>query len=179
MRGIGYLRLVAGVLALWLAAASGTARAELRDGLAVAYGAPAAPPLQLRDLSAARVRLADYRGRVVLVNFWATWCPPCIEELPGIARLWDALNPQGLEVLAVNLGEEAARVQRFLDGFEPTLRFPVLLDSDGEAFQTWNARGLPKTYVVDKTGRVRYTAEGGRRMDSAHIMGLLRDLMSR
>ena len=88
----------------------------------------------------------------MVVNFWATWCPPCIEELPSIQRLWEDTRGAGLEVLAVNVGEPTERIDAFLRRFEPRLDFPVLLDPDGKAFQVWGIRGLPKTFVVDKQG---------------------------
>ena len=93
-------------------------------------------------------------------------------------KLWEETRDQGLDVLAVNVGEPADRIQQFLNEFEPELAFPILLDPDGEAFQAWGVRGLPKTYIVNKRGQVIYEAEGGRNMNSEHIRERLRALIN-
>jgi thiol-disulfide isomerase/thioredoxin len=151
----------------------------LSDGLSVTYKSPPAPRLALQGLDEKTYDLADYRGRVVVVNFWATWCPPCIEEMPTLQRMWEKLSPSGLELFAVNLGEKRETITAFLVRFEPQLTFPILLDQTGEAFEAWRIRGLPKTYVIGKQGRVIYEAEGGRDMDSEHIRGLLKALIDK
>ena len=148
------------------------------DGFSVTYKSPAAPQLLLKSLDGGEYDLSTAKGRVVVVNFWATWCPPCIEELPTMQKLWEETRDQGLDVLAVNVGEPADRIQQFLNEFEPELTFPILLDPDGEAFQAWGVRGLPKTYVVNKRGQVIYEAEGGRNMNSEHIRERLRTLIN-
>lgn len=156
---------------------SATTHAELRDGLGVAYGSPPAPALELKGIDGKHYDLKDFHGRVVVVNYWATWCLPCIEEMPAIQRMWDKLSPAGLEVLAVNAGEREETIQKFLDTFNPALRFPILIDKTSEAFEAWGVRGLPVTFVVGKGGRIIYSAEGGRKMDSDHILERLRRLI--
>lgn len=104
--------------------------------------------------------LRDFRGRVVLVNFWATWCEPCRDEMPAIARLREHLKGQPFEVLTVNFGESGAKVRAFLD--REKLDVPVLLDPDKDAAGRWNAKGLPMTFLVDARGRVRYWVFGER-----------------
>ena len=150
---------------------------SLGHGLTVTYRSPPAPRLHLESLADDRIDLTRMADRVVVVNFWATWCPPCIEELPSMQRLWERTHADGLEVLAVNVGEPADRIRAFLADFEPTLAFPILLDPEGEAFRDWRVRGLPKTFIVNKRGRIIYEAEGGRDMDSEHIRERLRTLM--
>ena len=164
-------------LGLMLMLAAPVRGQDLRDGLSVAYGTPPAPSLVLEDIDGRRHRLSDLRGQVVVVNFWATWCPPCIAEMPAIQRMYDALRDHGLAVLAVNAGQSAEAIRRFVTDFEPTLTFPLLRDADGDAFAQWGVRGLPQTFVVDGAGRLAYRAEGARRMDSPHIMGRLRALL--
>ncbi len=149
----------------------------LHGGFSVAYKSPAAPHLRLKSVDGREFDLSTLKGRVVVVNFWATWCPPCIEEMPTIQNLWDDTHGNGLDVLAVNVGEPVDVIQAFLDDFEPKLTFPILLDSHGEAFQTWKVRGLPKSFVVNKRGQIIYEAEGGRDMNSEHIRGRLQALM--
>lgn len=169
MAGRGLLAVAGGVLLLALAA-----RGHAQDDrLEVVDPRPAVPELRLRGIDGGVHDLAALRGRVVLVNFWATWCPPCIEELPSLQRLWDAWRRHGLEVLAVNVGEEARDVETFLAGFRPALAFPVLLDEDGDAFGAWRVFGLPTTFVVDRQGRLAYHAAGPRAMDSEPIRAQL------
>ena len=86
---------------------------ELGYGLTPVYGTPDAPPMELLDLAGKRHRLFDYRGSVVLINFWATWCPPCIQELPTLERLKDELEGEPFQVLAVNLGEDEDTIKAF------------------------------------------------------------------
>ncbi len=154
-----------------------TTHTQLRDGLGVAYGSPPAPALELQGLDGKHYRLKDFRGRVVVINYWATWCLPCIEEMPAIQRMWEQLNPAELEVLAVNAGEREETIERFLGEFEPALRFPILIDKTSETFEAWGVMGLPATFVVDKEGDIIYSAEGGRQMDSDHVLELLRRLI--
>ena len=160
----GCPRLATLLVALWLPLAAGAAGASAT--LAPAPDAPPAPPLVLTDLTGQSHDLAAMRGQVVLVNFWATWCPPCRAEMPAIGRLRDALHERGFEVLAVDAGEDPDTVREFLGGFSPPLAFPVLLDLEGVAFAAWPVRGLPTTFVVGRGGRIRLIAEGARDFDA-------------
>ena len=114
----------------------------------------ATPPLELDDLKGARHRLADYRGKVVLINFWATWCVPCREVMPSIERLRASLENRPFAVLAVNLAEPESRIARFLEAVP--LGFPILLDRDAKAARAWQAKMLPATYIVGPDGAIRY-----------------------
>ena len=104
--------------------------------------------------------LKDLRGRVVLVNFWATWCEPCRDEMPALVRLREEMKGRPFEVLAVNFGESGAKVSAFLE--REKISVPVLLDPEKEAAGRWNAKGLPMTFLVDARGRVRYWVFGER-----------------
>jgi peroxiredoxin len=140
---------LAAVLLLWCAAAS----AQLPSW----SGGPA-PALRLLDLDGKEHALEAYRGKVVLINFWATWCEPCKDEMPSIERLRRSLEGRPFAVLAVNLAEPDSRVQRFLR--EVPLGFPVLMDRDTAAAKAWKARLLPATYIVGPDGRIRYSYLG-------------------
>jgi thiol-disulfide isomerase/thioredoxin len=116
------------------------------------------PALALQDLDGRPHRLEDYRGRVVLVNFWATWCEPCRAEMPSLNRLRAGLAGQPFAVLAVNLAESESRVRKFLE--QVPLEFPVLLDRDSAAARAWRARLLPVSFLIGPEGRIRYWALG-------------------
>jgi thiol-disulfide isomerase/thioredoxin len=137
--------------ALAFAAAAGAA--ELKP-----WTGGATPPLVLQDLNGRTHRLADYRGKVVLVNFWATWCEPCRDEMPSIERLRQSLAGKPFEVLAVNIGEPLGRIERFLE--KMPLGFPVLLDRDSGAAKAWKARVVPATFLVGPDSRIRYVHYG-------------------
>jgi thiol-disulfide isomerase/thioredoxin len=146
------IRSLAALASLFLALAAGAAQ-PLR-----AWKGGDTPPLVLRTPAGETVDLATLKGRVVLVNFWATWCAPCVEEMPALERLRERLGPRGLEVLAVNQGESPARVRAFTE--RTGLALPVLLDREKEAGKAWRVRALPTTFVVDARGRIRLHAEG-------------------
>jgi len=135
---------------LGLAGASGAAQ---EVDLPAWTGGPT-QPLALKDVDGRPHDLAEYRGKVVVVNFWATWCAPCRDELPSLERLRDAMRGRPFEVLAVNVGEGESRVKRFLA--EVPLRLPVLLDRDGDAQRVWKVRGLPATFLLDPEGSIRF-----------------------
>lgn len=134
------------------------------------------PALELADLQGKMHRLQDYRGSVVMVNFWATWCEPCREEMPSMERLRASLEGQRFVVLAVNLAEPPSRIRKFLDGVP--VGFSVLLDQDAKASKAWQARMLPATYIVGPDGVIRYRQLGELDWSKPHvrsqILGLLK-----
>ena len=122
-------------------------------------GNESAPSLVLADIRGVEHSLEQYRGKVVVVNFWATWCPPCVEELPSLESAWQRYRQQGLVVLAVS-GEERDVVTSFLERLPSDITFPVLIDHDMKSGNRWQIRGLPTTVVVDRSGDVHWRAEG-------------------
>jgi len=116
------------------------------------------PPLALGDLGGTPRTLADYRGRVVLVNFWATWCEPCRDELASITRLQERVAGQPFVVLLVNYGEARARVAEFAK--REAVAFPILLDPNQDAPKAWRVRVLPSSFVVGPDSPVRYSVIG-------------------
>ena len=119
-----------------------------------------APDFTLRTLDGPNLRLQEQRGRVVLINFWATWCGPCRQEMPHLNRLYDKYRAAGFTLLGVNIDEDgrnAAGVASKLG-----LRFPVLLDSDKKVSRMYDLGTMPSTVLIDRDGRVRFVHLGYR-----------------
>jgi peroxiredoxin len=135
----------------------------------------AAPALELEDIEGKMHRLADYRGKVVLVNFWATWCEPCREEMPSMEALRASLQGRPFVVLAVNVGEGARAARGFAD--KVSLRFPLLLDRDTKTTRAWGARVLPASFVVGPDGRIRYSCLGAIDWAGAPVKSAIERLM--
>ena len=139
-------------------------------------GAPA-PDFRLWDLNGHAVSLADQRGHVVLLNFWATWCGPCRVEMPAMERLYREFNRKGFEILAVSTDPQGAAVTRpFRDSL--LLTFPILHDSDYRVGVQYGARTLPMTFLVDRRGIVRHRIFGARDWHSPEARGLIQTLLN-
>ncbi len=134
-----------------------------------------APELTLPTLRAGDMDLAQLRGQVVLVNFWATWCPPCVEEIPSLQRLYRQLHGEGLEILAVDVGDSVAVMEDFLK--DKPIEFPVLMDQDGEALRRWGVYAFPTTLVLDRQHRIRYAVFGAFDWSSQEVIETLRPLL--
>lgn len=143
-------------------------------GLTKLADTPQAPEFVLRDLDGNQHRLSDYRGQVVIINFWATWCPPCREEMPSMQCAWESLKNDGIHMLAINVGEDEDTIFQFTANYP--VDFPLLMDSDSGVINQWPVRGLPTTFVVDPKGRISYRAIGGREWDDPALLSLVRAL---
>jgi len=117
-----------------------------------------APAFPLSDPAGKSVALDSYRGRVVVMNLWATWCPPCRAEMPDLQRLYAAYGAQGLVVLGINQGESGSRASEFAHSLG--IHFPILLDADQQYGRTYSALGLPTTVVVDRNGIIARGFDG-------------------
>jgi peroxiredoxin len=126
--------------------------------LLVAALLAATPPLELADAGGANHRLADYRGKVVLVNFWATWCEPCRAELPTLERLRVALAGKPFVILAVQMGGSARTAQDVAQSLR--LRFPLLLDRKSTATARWGVDTLPTTFLIRPDGEIAFRITG-------------------
>jgi peroxiredoxin len=135
------------------------------------------PPLTLNDTRGTPHTLTAYRGQVVLVNFWATWCEPCREEMPALQALQHKLGKERLVVLAVNYGESPEKVHQFAHSM--SLDFPLLLDRDTEVAKAWQVRVLPTSFVLRQDRKIRYKAVGVLEWGDAQIVKLLAALSGR
>jgi len=120
-------------------------------------------------------KLEDLKGKVVFLNFWATWCVPCREEMPAMERLYREYGERGLVVLAVNFQESPDTVKRFMR--ELHLTFPTVLDSDGAAARDFAVRGLPVSFLLSRDGRILWQAIGSREWDGAEARAYFKRML--
>jgi len=135
---------------------------------------PQAPDFVLADIDGNQYRLSDYRGQVVIVNFWATWCPPCRAEMPSMQRAWQQLEKEGILMLGINVGEDEDTIFQFTANYP--VEFPLLMDQDSRVINQWPVRGLPTTFVVSPAGKITYRAIGGREWDDPDLLATVRAL---
>jgi cytochrome c biogenesis protein CcmG, thiol:disulfide interchange protein DsbE len=155
------------------------ARAE-RDGVCLALD-PSAPPserapgFELPDLDGKKRALGATTGRVVLLNFWATWCPPCVDELPSLIGLRRALaSEKGFELLTVSVDESAAVVRKFLAGYGGPSALPVLMDPSKKVPLSFGTSKFPETYLLDRSGKVRLRFVNKRDWSSPDALACIR-----
>lgn len=129
-----------------------------------------APALRFKNLDDEIVDIKDLKGKVVVVNFWATWCPPCRREMGSLEKLYQATKDKNVEVLAVNIGEDIETVFSFQGTVDPIPNFQMLFDYDAVSMKNWNVKGLPTTYIVRPDGSIAYKAVGGREFDHPDIL---------
>lgn len=134
-----------------------------------------APDFTLEDLTGKRLALKDMRGKIVFLNFWATWCIPCREEMPLMEKLHREYKDQGMEMVAVNFREDKKAVQKFFA--ELGLTFKSLLDSGGDVSDKYGAWSLPLTYIIDRKGEFVGKAVGDRKWDSEDAREFFRELL--
>jgi thiol-disulfide isomerase/thioredoxin len=132
-------------------------------------------PVDLFAARGQRVTREHYRGRVTVVNFWASWCPPCVEEIPSLNHLRELMAGEPFELISVNYAEDSTRVRRFLR--EVKVDFPVLLDSDGRFSAQWKVLVFPSTFVIGPDGRIVYGVNGAIHWDSPEVVAQLKALL--
>jgi len=135
------------------------------------------PKLYLEDDDEEMVDIKQFKGKVTIVNFWATWCPPCTREMGSLDNLYRTYKDKGLVVLAVNVGENADTVFDFSSLMKPELSTPILYDKDSKAMDTWEAIGLPSTFIINKKGKIVYKAVGGRDFNNEKITKVIEALL--
>jgi len=132
------------------------------------------PALQGETLQGGSVSPADYRGKVTVVNFWATWCGPCRREQPGLERVWREFQDRGVYFLGVNYRDDPVAARAYIKEFAVT--YPSIQDQAGALAYDFGFVGLPDTYVVDRSGRIRYWGFGA--MDEGELRSLVTALLS-
>jgi peroxiredoxin len=138
--------LVAGAVAVALAICSINAMAKPVSG-------EESPDFTLKSRDGGNIKLSEQRGNIVLINFWASWCGPCREELPAFEALYQEYQDLGVEILAVNVDDEAEKANVLLQDIE--VSFPVLFDTSGEVSQLYDVSAMPTTVIVDRDGNIR------------------------
>jgi thiol-disulfide isomerase/thioredoxin len=126
----------------------------------------------LKDMKGVTHQLSQYENNVILINFWATWCPPCIEELPSLQRLQQLFKGKAFKILTIDIGEPAELIQPFLEEVEAT-DLTVLLDRQGKSHQEWNIYVFPTNFLLDRAGNIRYAAVGALNWDEPAIIDMI------
>ena len=153
-------------------------RSSRAEPVLTAVASPlAAPPLSLIDLDGHPFKLEDHAGRIVLVNFWASWCRPCVTEIPSLHRLDATIANDGFRIVTVNVGEDRERVAEFLQ--QVPVELPVLMDYDASISKDWMIYVYPSSYLVDHQGKIRYAYLGALEWDSIENLKIVRSLLSK
>ncbi|NOZ52857.1 MAG: TlpA family protein disulfide reductase [Gammaproteobacteria bacterium] len=152
-----------------------TSTIKLPKGIITLDGEPA-PKLTLSDMDGNQYQLSPSPGRWVFVHFWASWCGPCRREMPTIQTMSEHLNNSAFDIILVNTAETDDAVFNFLGIAAPALT--TLMDYDGQVTERWQPRGLPASFFVDPTGKLRYIALGGRDWDKPDYLNFIKSLLS-
>jgi peroxiredoxin len=137
-----------------------------------------APDFTLPDLDGKMVSLADYKGKVILLNIWATWCPPCVEEMPSMEKLYQELKEEGFEILAVSVDASGAKVVTpFMKKHK--LSFPALTDTGGAVKSIYQTTGIPESFIIDKDGIIVEKIIGPRDWAATGAISFFRNLIQK
>jgi len=137
----------------------------------------AAPALVLQDLQGKQHDLKDYRGQVVLVQFWATYCGPCRKEMPSMNKMAKKMGDVPFTILAVDMGESKEEVNQFVSEVKP--EFTILMDESGKSIAEWRVFAAPSNFIIDPEGNIRYTLFGGVQWDSDEMINQLKALAAK
>ncbi|MCK4224276.1 MAG: TlpA family protein disulfide reductase [candidate division Zixibacteria bacterium] len=136
-----------------------------------------APNFTLPDLGGTQISLGDFKGKVVLLNFWATWCAPCKMEIPSLERLYQLRKDKGFEILAVSVDRTSlSKVASFVADYQ--MSFPVLADQRGEVGRRYWAKAIPTSFLLDKKGVIRWKVVGTREWGDAFVLSKIDQLLS-
>lgn len=149
--------------------------AAINSGLQVYQGDIRNLYLNFKDLKGHTHTIEQHRGEVLLLNFWATWCPPCVKELPSLNRLQSKIDNSHFKILAINIGEKTSDVKKFLAPM--SIKFPVLTDPQGKSVTPWKLIAFPSSFVIDKHGVIRYGLFGGLEWDNEEVQHIIQRLL--
>ncbi len=135
-------------------------------------GKAATPLLELTDLEGVKHKLSDYKGDIVLVQFWATYCTPCRKEMPSMNRMMKKMADVPFKILAVDMGEPRAEVEKFVSEVKP--EFTILLDEQGRSIADWRVFAAPSNFIIGPDGKIKYTLFGGVEWDSDELIAKLK-----
>lgn len=136
-----------------------------------------APDFNLPDMDNELHSLAQFKGKVVMLNFWATWCPPCRREMPSMEAVYQSFQGKPFVVVAINEWETEEIVFPYLGQLDVFPTFPILFDQNGDISKKYNVKGLPTTFIIDKKGRIVYRAIGGRDFNHPEVRKIISQLM--
>ncbi len=119
-----------------------------------------APAFEGKTPHGKEIKLSDYLGKVVLIDFWASWCPPCREEMPELIKFYKAHKDTKFELIAVNIDNDSKNMQRFLDKLFPKPDFPIIVDNNQQIPSLFNIEAMPTTIFIDKKGKIRFRHDG-------------------
>lgn len=131
-------------------------------------------PIDLKDASGKRFQKHNYKNQVTVVNFWATWCPPCVEEIPSLNRLREQMQDMPFELISVNYAESPATITEFLEKVD--VHFPVLLDESGEQSRRWKVIAFPSTFIIGADGKIHYGVNAAIHWDSPEVFNAINEL---
>jgi peroxiredoxin len=162
----------------WLVGAAASLAAMLLSTLAGAAGPAApAPAFSLPARSGKAVALAELKGQVVMLNFWASWCGPCRKELPLLESMYKRYSKQGFTLLGVNVEAETADAEAALNKLAVPLTFPILWDKESKVSQLYNVSAMPSSVFIDRKGNVRYVHRGFKEGDENEYLNQIRALL--
>jgi len=136
----------------------------------------ATPALKLTDLQGNTHDLQDYKGKIVLLQFWATYCGPCRKEMPSMNKMMKKMGNTPFTILAVDMGETEAEVKQFVKEVKP--EFNILMDESGKSISDWQVFAAPSNFIIDPAGKIRYTLFGGVEWDSDELINKIKALAS-
>jgi len=166
------------ILLLLVLSAAAVAEEELSHSFARIDPPRSVPDFTLPDMDGEPHALLDYRGKVVLINFWATWCPPCRREMPALEQLYLKFADQPFAMLAVNQWEDADHVFAYMGDLNVIPSFPILFDPESKVSADFDVKGLPTSFLLDQQGRVVFRAVGGRAFDHPEVEQTIRGLLA-
>jgi len=130
-----------------------------------------APNFELKDVAGKAINLQDKRGKVILLNFWASWCPPCVKEIPSMNRLAESFDEDKFEIVSVNFKESPETISAFLKSVQ--VDFPVLIDLDGRVSDSYEIFAFPSSFIIDAQGKMRYSVNAAIEWDEPAIKEIL------